>query len=266
MSAVMAVPLALAAGMAIDYNRISSAKSSIQSALDSVVLAAGADTSFNAEVAMKFFKANRKDSSSLTISNLTFKSEGSGVILGTAEAIVPLGIMGLAGQGDKKITVTSRAKTADKMKMSNVEFQITNTQGAFDKEIYIFTKDKDGKVTSETLMMSYDYTYSSSGGTKVFTPSMGVSKSVSVGSYDTVGQKMVVYEDNSYRGKKVNPKNYLSDDKKASTWTKTKGECTDPGGQTQNWEDGGDSNYMDVVFTLKCTTVSSGSKTVRLMN
>ncbi len=263
--AAVALPVAVAAGVAIDYNRVSRDQLSLQAALDSAVLAAGAKSTFDADTAAKYFARNQHANDGITINSLAFKSEGNGVVSGTAQATVPLGMLGIAGLGRPKITVSTRAKSTDVLKMSETEFKITNAQGAYDKEIYLFTKDKDGKITSETLVLSYDYTYTSSGGTKTFSPSMTASKTASVGPYDTVGQKMVVYEDNTYRGRKVNPKAYFSDDKAASSWTKSTGNCTDKAGQTQNWEDGGDSNYMDFVFNVKCKTVTSGSRTVRLL-
>jgi hypothetical protein len=76
---------------------------------------------------------------------------------------------------------------------------------------------------------------------------------------------MIVYEDNSYTGKHINPVTHYSDDADASKWTKVAGACTDPSGSTNNWEDGGDSNYLDFVFTDTCTESSSGSKNVRLI-
>ncbi len=262
--ALTSVPLMIVAGAAIDYNRINEVKGDVQAAMDGAVLAAGAKSTFDKRVAETFLARNLPQGD-VTLKSASFKTEGSNIITGTAMVTVPLGLMSLAGKSEQTITVTSKVQAVNPVKISKVDFQISNAQGAYDKEVYWFTKDKDGNVLTKELVLSYDYTYTTSGGTKAFSPPVTTPKSVTVGTYDKVGQMVVVYEDPSYRGKKIRPKELWSDDPTAPTWIKTKGECTDPAGQTQNWEDGGDSNYMDFVFTLKCTTSTSSKRQVRLV-
>lgn len=261
-TALLSLPLSLGAGIAIDYARISDARTKVQGALDSAVLASASKGTLDQAHSAKLFARNIPDTPGLTINNLAFTADTTGVLTAKAQVSMPMGMLGMFGKTRQTIRVSSKAQMFQLKKISQVTFQITSATGAYDKDFYFFTKDSTGKITSEQLVMSYDYTLSSTGKqTRVYTPSLSTAKTAAVGDYSTVGVKMVVYEDTTYRGGKINPKSYLSDDPKAANWSKTSGACTDGSGQTQNWEDGGDGNYLDFVFNLKCT-ISTSSKTM----
>ena len=262
LTAFLMVPLAAAGGVAIDYGRIAQTRTQVQAALDSATLASAAKNGgLDAGSAKKYFAAN-VDAGGVTITGPTFDKAADGTITGTVTANITGGVMGFLGYGSVAANLTSKAKGVFPTKVTSATYQILSAQGAYDKDMYIWTKDKDGNILAETLVLQYDYTYKNGVGTKVYTPAIGGTKAVTVGSYQTYGMKMVVYEDLSYTGKKVNPVSYYSDATNAANWTHTSGTCSS--GQTQNWEDGGDSNYLDFVFKLTCATGSSGSPVIRL--
>lgn len=262
--ALALMPLLLSAGVAIDFNRINERKSSLQAALDAAVLASAASEDALTEAeALKFFDAYA-GLSDITINAISIVKGEDGKSTGTIDASMRLGLMGISGLASPDIRLSSSAKGAVPEKLDQVTFQITNAQGAYDKEIYFFTKDEDGDIIEETLVLDYDYTYKSGKGTKKFKPPVTSSSTITAGEYATYGVRMVVYEDTSYTGKHIKPKSYSSDEEDVAKWSKVTGECTD--GQTQNWEDGGDSNYLDFVFKVNCTTKSFSSGDIRLTN
>jgi hypothetical protein len=236
----------------------------MQIALDTAALAsASSDKGFSADAASAYFKEN-SELQGIKITKLTFKRKHGDETAAYLKAEVPNNFLSLAGKPTSTIEVNSTAKPVTEKKLIEVTFKITNAQGVYDKDIYFFTKDKDGKTLSETLVLQYDYD-SANGGKKTFVPKMNGSKKVGIGEYDTYGQRMVVYEDLTYKGGHINPKSYSSDDKNAASWTKISGTCDGKNPQTQNWEDGGDKNYLDFVFTMDCKTDNVKTGEVRLV-
>lgn len=261
-AALVLVPALLAVGVAIDYDRISDRTTSLQAALDTAVLASAASgKGLSTAEARKYFDSNAKFSD-VTIKNVVMSKNADGEYVGNLSASMQLGLTRLAGLSSPDIDLVSSAKAGTLVKADQVTFQITNAQGAFDKEIHFITKDKDGKVIKDTKVLDYDYSYSGGIGTKKFTPALTSNITLSAGDYATYAIVMVVFADTTYTGKRLNPKSFASDDPKAASWTKTSGTCAT--GQTQNWEDGGDSNYLDFIFKLTCTTKTTGGGLVRL--
>jgi hypothetical protein len=261
---VCAIPVMLAAGVAMDFNNLSKTRNRMQIALDTAALAsASSDNGFSSEAASAYFKAN-SEQQDVKIIDLTFKKKDGEETAAYLKAEVPNSFLGLAGNPTSTLEVSSTAKPVTEKKLIEATFQITNAQGVYDKDIYFFTKDKDGKTLSETLILRYDYD-SASGGKKTFIPKMNGSKTVKVGEHDTYGQRMIVYEDTTYKGGHINPKSYSSDDKNAASWTKISGTCDSKNKQTQNWEDGGDKNYLDFIFTMSCKTDQVKTGEVRLV-
>lgn len=260
--ALAALPLCMIAGAAIDYSRIGSTRTAMQNALDSAVLASAAiEGGLDEASAKSFLKAN-SEFSGVNIAHVDIRKDDSGQVVGTLKADIAMGLANLMGSSRRSILLVSKAVGTFPEKITEATFQIISAKGAYDKDIYFFTKDKDGKVLKETLVLQYDYTYSSGKGTAKFTPAKTSAMTISVGPYETYGQRVVVYQDTSYVGKHINPVSFSSDDAKASTWTKSQGDCTDK--QTQSWEDGGDKDFIDFVFTMTCETSKSGKAVVRL--
>jgi hypothetical protein len=261
---VCAIPVMLAAGVAIDFSNLSRTHNRMQVALDTAALAsASSDKGFSSDAASAYFKAN-SELQDIKITKLTFKKKNGEETAAYLKAEVPNSFLSLAGKPTSTIEVSSTAMPVSEKKLVEATFQITNAQGVYDKDIYFFTKDKNGNVLSETLILQYDYD-SANGGKKTFIPKMNGSKTVKVGEHDTYGQRMVVYEDTTYKGGHINPKSYSSDDKNSSSWTKVSGTCDDKNKQTQNWEDGGDKNYLDFIFTMNCKTDHVKTGEVRLV-
>lgn len=264
--ALAAVPIVLTAGVAIDFGRATAIKSATQAALDTAVLAAAATKDMNTAQANKIFARNAPSSPDATISSLSFQKGDGGTVTGTITVTMPLGLLSLAGKSSQSMTITSKAKGAPQLKMKDVTFQITHAQGVFDKDFYFFSKDAQGKIIKEELVLSYDYIwYNQSFGRVVYTPPLNSTKTLSTGDYITSGVKMVVYRDNSGKGQRVNPAAFYSDDPKANTWIRKDGDCIRTGFETQHWEDGGDSNYMDFEYNVTCTTEETDRRSARLV-
>jgi Flp pilus assembly protein TadG len=274
--AVSAAFIVMAVGGALDFSTAVTVRKHLQAAIDGAVLAAASKgTTIDQTYAKQFFATN-VSAYSVSATNglvtknwtdvdaLNFTQDASGNIVGTAHASMKTSLVAIAGISTIGITVTAAAKGTTQTKIASATFKIKSAQGAYDKDIYFYTRDKSGAVTSETLILQYDYT-SSGGGKKTFTPATTSSTTINIGDYASYGYKMVVYEDTTYKGLHTNPKTHYSDDADAAKWTKVTGACTDTSGATNNWEDGGDSNYLDFVFTDTCTETTSSTKDVRLV-
>lgn len=264
--ALAALPIMLTAGVAIDYGRMTAMKTATQAALDTAVLAAASTKDINTAQAKKIFARNAPSPHDVAVSSLSFKKGGGGTVTGTATVTMPLGLMSLAGKSTQSITVTSKAVGAPQLKMKDVTFQITHAQGVFDKDFYFFSKDAQGKIIKEELVLSYDYIwYNQAFARVVYTPPLNSTKTLSTGDYFSSGVKMVVYRDDSGRGQRVNPKSFYSDDPKSNTWIHKDGDCVKTGFETQHWEDGGDANFMDFQYNVTCTTEETDRRSARLV-
>jgi Putative Flp pilus-assembly TadE/G-like len=262
--AIASVIVLTAVGVATDYSEILTAQTKAQTAADSAALASvSAANSMGKEGAEKYFMSNLGvDGAEVEAFDLVVGTDGAATVTATID--FPPGILSFLGRKFESVTVTSQAVPETSKKIESVTFQITNAQGAFDKDIYLITKDATGNTIAETLVLQYNYTLSGGVGQKDMEPDLSDTKKVVVGNYATIAEKMVVYEDTSYVGLHIHPKTYYSDDVNAKNWVKTSGDCET--GQTQNWEDGGDSNYLDFVFSLKCKMDSSTEGKVRISN
>ena len=108
------------------------------------------------------------------------------------------------------------------------------------------------------------YRYSPSTG-KTTSPALNTSKTFTVSPYTTYGVGLVIYQDLTYTGKLTNPVTVYSDASNAYTWLKSTGACTDSSGQQVQIEDGGDSNFNDLLYTMKCTQTTTTSQKVALI-
>lgn len=269
------IPLVGAVGLAVDVSNVVTVRNKVQHALDAAALA-GATTypTINVDYARNFLLADlanlpiapKAGDPGYTVSLVSsdFTMDADGVVTGTASIDVNTTFMGLAGYSTVRLDLKSLAASVTKSKVGSATYNITNAQGAYDKDIYFFTRDKSGKILSETLILKYDYTLSKGKGSTVFTPPKAQSTTIKVGDYASYGYKMVVYEDTSYTGKTINPVSYYSDDPKASAWRKVAGDCVS-GASTENWEDGGDNNYKDFVFQVQCKEEEIATGQVRLV-
>ncbi len=250
-------------GCAVDFGRAVSARSDAQGALDAVVLAKAANPALTQTDLSAIFARNFT-ARGATLNSLSATPDSSGVVSGTASVTVPMSFSGLFGVTTTNVGVSAKANPKAPAKYATVTMKITSAQGAYDKEIYAVTLDKNGTVLTRQLALTYDYTLSGGKGTKAYTPAIGGSTTLSISSYDQFAIEMVVYEDTTYTGKKTNPKTLRSNASNASTFIKTAGACTDTAGETQSWEDGGDSNYKDFVANMTCTLVPNSADNLRV--
>lgn len=275
LTGICALPLFGAIGLAIDVSDAISVRNKVQYALDAAALAAAAkypvmDVAYarsfldaglsNLSVAPKATDTGYK----IFVASSDFTMDADGVVTGTAEVDMKTTFVGIAGYSSIHLSFSSTAASITKTKMTNATYKITNAQGAYDKDIYFFTRNEAGAILTEQLILKYDYNLKNGTGTKTFTPPTAQSTTITVGDYASFGYKMVVYEDNSYTGKTINPKSYYSDDPKSSTWRKITGDCA-TGTSTENWEDGGDGNYKDFIFKVTCSTAEVATGKVRLV-
>lgn len=260
-AAVSLMPIVAVGGSGLDYARMSSVRAAAQAALDSGALAAGSTGKINLAPASTVFSKNFTISD-VTVSNLAYTSSGE-TINGTVDLSMPTTFLGILSVSSLDFTVTTQAKVAT-AKLATATFKLVSAQGAFDKDIFIWTKNKAGTITSTTTVLKYDYTYSKGVGTKNYTPAIGGSYTVTIQDYETYGLGMIAYEDTTYTGKRTNPKYFYSDAIDASNFIKKTGLCTASGGETSNWEDGGDSNFLDLVSNMTCTLSTGTEALVRL--
>jgi hypothetical protein len=261
-TALIMIPLMLCAGAGLDYNRYVNARTDLQGALDSATLASASSKGKLSQEQVAAYFSKNGNFSDVTLDGPHFTIDADGTTIATLHAELPAGLSGITGKTSMSLDLTSQATVESPTQVTEAEFMPINAQGAFDKEIYIFTKDKDGNITSETLALTYDYTLSKGKGTKTYTPAIGQKIDISVGPYETYGIKMVVYQDLTYTGKKTNPVDFYSDAANADSFIKVTGHCEHT--EIQNWEDGGDSNFLDFIFKMTCATGSSGKTIVRL--
>jgi Flp pilus assembly protein TadG len=265
--ALVALPLCLTIGSAIDYGMLVTTRSALQDALDSATLAAAArEGVLDQEAARSYFTQNTS-LAKVTVNTVAFSKNQDGTVTGTLAATVPAAFMRIVRAGDYTVRTTSVARGVFPPMLSKATFATLGAQGAYDKDIYLFTKDKAGRVLSETLVLRYDYSMPvCCKGTASYIPAKNVTTSIMVGPNDRYGTKMVIYVDNTLRGNKTNPVTYWSDDSLTSKWVRITGKCSDPAGEQQNWEDGGDYGFTDFVANFKCTMVPSSSPRVKLVN
>jgi hypothetical protein len=105
------LPVLTGLGMAIDYSRATVARTSLQGALDSAVIAGAKDgTSAWTTTATDVFKGNLQ-AKSISFNEPSFSKTGTSYI-GAANAPVPTSILGIVGINSIAVNVTSKAESA----------------------------------------------------------------------------------------------------------------------------------------------------------
>lgn len=262
MTALLAVPIVGSAGLAMDVVGAFVAKDDLQEKLDSATLAAAAEKAymglFNEQTALAYLNGQTKGAK---FANLKFEENADGTITGRVTAEIPTDFMSLFGKNSMSLALSSTANALTQSKLAEVTLKIEHAQGAWSKDIFFFTKDKYGKIISETLVLSYIY----DGTNFLMIPSITSDIKVKVGEYASYGYAMTVFKDFTYKGARVNPEKHYSDDPDSNLWIKSSGTCSDPGGILKMWEDGGDFNYLDFQFRQLCTSVTKSVGDVRLV-
>lgn len=259
------VPLMILAGGAVDYVVASNNKTAIQRALDAGVLAAARNGKNSSSYLQLIVNSNLK-SRGVNISNATLTTTNSsdGGLIYKVDASFAVKTRFLTIIGLQSMMVGAHSEATIPGKVVTATFTPTNTQGAYSKDIFLWTKNAAGAVTSKQNVLTYRY--NSSDGSRVTTPPIG-SQTVtfSVPAYTTYGVGIVVYKDyTNYSGALINPSEYWSDAQNAADFVKQTGACSESSGAANNWEDGGDTNFVDFVFNIKCTTGPDSNTVVRL--
>jgi Flp pilus assembly protein TadG len=103
---LMLVPMLLMVGVTIDYTRATKAKSQLQAALDSAVVAGATASSNNLTAAQSVFNSNKPASAQWSNINVSFNIDSTG-ITGTASLQYPAAFMKLLGVQTLNIAATS---------------------------------------------------------------------------------------------------------------------------------------------------------------
>ncbi len=251
----------ISSGGAIDMNRVETARNEVQAALDAAVLAAFNDSTVPDQIrAQKFFES-RTFGPDISVGSPNFKVS-SNTIEGSVSFSYKTKFLTLATIKTIDGNAHSTASASREEGLTSVTATINSAKGAYDKEIYFFTKDKEGRLTSQTELLDYNYENPN----KYYSPSIGTSKTIAIPNYQTYGYYMIVYEDVTYNGKHINPKTLWSTDRNADSFRHAVGDCAGSSGQTDSWEDGGSADYKDFVVTLRCTKGPNGPLQVRLVD
>ncbi|MDK9694852.1 MAG: pilus assembly protein TadG-related protein [Siculibacillus sp.] len=260
-AAFASVPFVIALGMVVDYDRMARGRAGVQQALDAATLASAATGKLDSVLSTSVFNANFSNPEA-TVSNLSFSTSGENIV-GTAKVSITTTFSAIIGVQTLEIAATSKAVPVPQV-LASATFKSVSAQGAYSKDVFLFTRGANGAINSQSTVLTYRYTYKNGVGTKTLTPSAGVTKTITVGPYETYGVGLVIYEDLTYTGKLVNPITKYSDAANASTWIRTTGSCNTSGGATSNVEDGGDTNFLDFVYNMTCTIGPSKTHKPRL--
>lgn|GEM_PF-4593664 len=261
--ALTALPVCLAAGAGIDYSRIVSVQTASQAALDSALLAAAALPTFDRAARFESFFTQNSKTINATFNGFQLTKDSDGTFKASVDATIPLTFMKLAGMENVKMTLNSEGQGIAIKKLSEVTFKTTGAKGIYDKDIYFVTRDSHGNILTRDLVLRYDWR--GPGLAASFSPRVENEFTMNVPDYSSWAVELVVFADQSFKGDRINENNHFSDGPDADKWQKVSGECDDPNGQTQSWEDLGDADYADFSFTLKCTKVTEQTGVVRLI-
>jgi Flp pilus assembly protein TadG len=107
--AIALIPLMTLIGLTVDYSRASLAKSKLQTALDSAVLAGVAQSSDQTAAAQAVFTGNQSQSV-YTLTSVSFVAGSDGSLTGTASAQVSTAFLGIIAVKSITLSVTATAK------------------------------------------------------------------------------------------------------------------------------------------------------------
>ena len=261
----LALPaLAMFIGVGVDYSVAIQTKTRAQAALDSGMLSLarqGAPTSASLNKLLTSELAGQHVTLTSATTSTTTNSAGNTIYVGDALLNITPAFLSVAGV--QSLPLHAHTEVVTPMRIMTVTFQPTVAQGMYSKDMFFFTRDAQGNITSQPTVMTYRYTRST--GTSVSTPPiLGQTMTYTVPPYSTFGVGMVVYQDyTNYSGALINPVSMYSDVNPAAFVHQT-GVCSAPGGAQYNMEDGGNADFMDFVYNMTCTMGVDTNKTVYL--
>lgn len=251
--------LLVVVGGGIDVGRANSAHYQLQKSLDAaVILAAGGSAADRIQRAQRFFETNFHVNG-IVAPAPSFTENSDGSVTGSAAFELDTTLLKVVGIDSLPVVAKATAVAPPPLNME-IELTALAAQGAFAKDIFVFMRNSGGQVIYQQKVPSYDF----DGVTRTTTPPLNqVTARHSLSGGSTFGVMMRVYEDLSYLGRRdVNYVDHYSDD--TAPRIRTTGSCDS--GQTHHWEDGGDSNYADFVYLLRCFGSAASSAGVRLTN
>jgi len=111
--ALALIPVMTGAGAALDYSRANAAKSVLQSALDSALLAGAKDGSSSwASIALNVFNGNLA-ARNLSVPTPSFNSPQTSTYVASATALVPTSMLGIIGVNSLNVTASATATAAE---------------------------------------------------------------------------------------------------------------------------------------------------------
>jgi Flp pilus assembly protein TadG len=248
--AILMIPFLVAGGAAVDFTRGSMAKAQLQAALDAAVLA-GVVAANDAEqsVGTGMFQGNFSGSP-VNLTALTFTRNADGSVTGKASGALSTGILSAIGVRSISLQASATAKVGAS-RIKSVTFTPTKAKGWYAKDVFIFTRDASGTITQMTRAISYDYSFATQS-SSISPPLHRASQTITLPAYATVGIMMRAWVNDS--GTRTGtPVDSYSDDPNAAAFLRRKGDCA-KNKETNEWEDGGDSDFQDLVDTMTCET------------
>lgn len=266
--ALLALPLVIATGSALDYGMLVRARSGLQTALDSATLAAAArEGAMDPDVAKRYFQLNGS-LEGVTILKTSFDKQSDGTVAGAVTATVPAVFMRILRRKDYTVKVSSTARGTFPVTITDVNVNLDSGQGTYDKDVYFLIRNaSSGRIVKQAYAMYYDYYYDSTA--KQWTAQWGMvpgfkPMSWGIGEYATLAT--VVYVDDVGLGRRVNPVILYMDARDSGSFVRATGDCTTTSGRKLYWEDMRDTrgDYMDLVMTVTCKQSKSGTVNVRI--
>lgn len=264
--ALLALPLCLTAGSALDYGMLVRARTALQSALDSATLAAAAkEGTLDPAVAKRYFSLNGT-LETVRIDTVEFTKSDDGSVTGKVTATIPAVFMKIVRSKDYKVTLTSSAKGTFPVTQMFFSLTMLSAKGSYDKVLYWTAVTPAGQVLRSWPAYDYDYYYDDV--TKswksrwVQVPDSGNTWKKGEG----VGVQLVSYVDNVGLGRRINPDvmNLYGADN--YNYVKASSSCTTTQGMTMYWEETHDprGDFKDMIVNLKCIFKKVGPTTVGL--
>ncbi|WP_210209328.1 TadE/TadG family type IV pilus assembly protein [Fulvimarina endophytica] len=271
LACALAMPvMVMAMGGALSYGMAYSGRSDIQNALDTALLGGYGESDEFDETRARMLFANNLNG--IEVSELTFFENGEGGMAGRAVAEQPALMLQMFGMETIKFGAVAAVEPSMEKKIVSATFKPTAVSGAFDKDIYFFTRDASGRKTRRELVLSYDVTskHPQLGWTSATVrPDLNRTHTINVGEYSSYGYEMVVYEDVTLKGNRSGPgvtvKSYDSDGPDVEDRMRREGACGKANGEAVSWEDGGDRNFQDFKYTVTCDERMKKSDTMRLV-
>lgn len=251
-------PVVLLVGGAADYSTAVAKKSRLQEALDKGVLATAVKGNADAQLLNRYLNANMPVGITAINATLSVGAGPNGSVVYASDATFAVRTSFLKMIGMDAINVGAHSEATLPTQIVTATFNAVSAKGAFAKDMFLWTKNASGAVTSKQTVLTYRYGVSGAG----TNPPVGYwTVTFSVPKYSTYGVGMVAYQDLSYQGGLINPVEFYSDN---SASFRKSGNCQDSGGAQYNVEDGGDNDYLDFVYTMKCTLGVASNSVARL--